>query len=119
MNVEQSSTSPPERSIVQKHGSISTSDNMPHLHSGHHHKTSVDCPGVISSAVNETVLLQRKHSGNTAEPKSVKGIISTATYDRKQRLGNVAQLSDQLHGPILSITMIVVSFSWPSTAYFS
>ncbi|XP_054780543.1 serine/threonine-protein kinase ATG1a isoform X2 [Prosopis cineraria] len=94
VNVERSSVQPPERSMFQQCGSISTSDKRPHLHSALHLKKSVDDPVVISSAVNETVLLQRKHSGNTADTKSVKGIISRITCD-KQGLGNVAQLSDQ------------------------
>ncbi|KAK4268958.1 hypothetical protein QN277_022179 [Acacia crassicarpa] len=83
VNVERSSIQPPDRSMVQQYGSISTSDKRSHLHSGHHLERSVDDPVVISSAVNETVLLQRKHSGNTADTKSVKGLMSTTTCDKQ------------------------------------
>ncbi|KAI9090343.1 hypothetical protein K1719_028678 [Acacia pycnantha] len=83
VNVERSSIQPLDRSMVQQYGSISTSDKRPHLHSVHHLETSVDDPVVISSAVNETVPLQRKHSGNTADTKSVKGLMSTTTCDKQ------------------------------------
>ncbi|XP_028752259.1 serine/threonine-protein kinase ATG1a isoform X2 [Neltuma alba] len=83
VNVERPSIQPPDGSTVQQYGTISTSDKSPHLHPGHHLKTSIDDPVVISSAVDETVLSPRKLSGNTADTKSVKGTISTTTGDKQ------------------------------------
>ena len=50
----------------------SASDKVSQLHSGHQHGESfVDDPVVVSSALNETMLLQRNTSKRTAGTQSV------------------------------------------------
>ncbi|KAF7843737.1 serine/threonine-protein kinase ATG1a isoform X1 [Senna tora] len=102
VNVEQSSLLPPERLMVQQYGSISTSDKMPRLHSGHHFEISAYDPVVISLPVKETMLLQRKDTGSTAGTKKVQGRISTTSCDKQGNfVGTGSHLSNQPRVPRL------------------
>ncbi|XP_020216599.1 serine/threonine-protein kinase ATG1a [Cajanus cajan] len=76
MNVEQLQFHLSERVTVHQLGG-SASKKMSQSHSKYHVESSIDDPAVVSSAVNETMPLQRKDGKITAGTESVK--VSTPT----------------------------------------
>ncbi|RDX68682.1 Serine/threonine-protein kinase ATG1a, partial [Mucuna pruriens] len=95
MNVEQSQLHQSERLTVRQLG-VSSSKKMSQSHSKYHVESFVDDLVIVSSAVNETMLLPRKDGKITAGTKSVKGSTPTIGCDKLEKaVGASDHLSNQ------------------------
>lgn len=81
----------------------SASEKTSQSHSEGHVESFVDDPGVLSSAVKEKMLLQKKDSKITAGTKSVKALTPTIASDKLGKAVDTgAHLSNKPRGLIVS-----------------
>lgn len=103
MNVEQFQLHQSERSMAHQLVG-SASEKISQSHSEYHVESFVDDTVVVSSAVNDTMLLQRKDGNITAGTKSVKGSTPTISSDKLGKsVETHTRLSNQPRGLILQI----------------
>lgn len=101
MNIEQFHSHQSDSSMVnQLVGSAFEKESQ--SHSKYHVESFVDDPVAVSSAVNETMLLQRKGGKSTTDTQSAKGLNLTNAHDKPGKSIDVdINLSNQARGLII------------------